>query len=509
MPMWSERTRWTGDRWAAWLMSITFGSLLVMADTAARLDMASAAEQPPGWGRYRDREFRMAFDFPAHIFSLKSAEQGSEGVIFSTPDDRARIRLFGFRNEANDTPRRYLRRIANPEQARFTYVRTTQRFFVASGTRDGMIFYRRCNFFRDKRVSCFQLDYPEGEKREWDSIVTRISLSLAAAERRSEPNEDSLAVNQVLGGTAQSIMCPAATTGHSAGPGARTLIPLPNRALLTAPAEFNCELKAASPDEAPGQSPPSLPPAQADADTALRAKLDYERQCYRHAEMILRDRLLLLQAQTGETIRAATKCAAASAGSSAGPRARASIPLPAQALLASPPEFQCEKTAPTRAQTDPDAALRAKLDHERQCYRHAEMIMRDRLLQLQASLGEMITAINRGEPPAVKRPMVKQEPRDRGEPPAVKRPMVKQEPRGGPKLAPSQPASAEITYPWCAQYSGGRGGGRNCGFWTYEQCSATVSGISGNDVCEVNAMYRGPQPGMIPPPSGPPRRYGY
>jgi hypothetical protein len=87
----------------------------------------------------------MAFDFPAHIFSLKSAEQGGEGVVFSTPD-RARIRVFGFRNEANDTPRRYLSRIAHPEQARFTYVRTTRRFFVASGTRDGMIFYRRCNF---------------------------------------------------------------------------------------------------------------------------------------------------------------------------------------------------------------------------------------------------------------------------------------------------------------------------------------------------------------------------
>jgi Protein of unknown function (DUF3551) len=327
-----------------------------------------------------------------------------------------------------------------------------------------------------------------------------------------------IAAASVLAGTdamAQSTVCPAAKAGRPAGPGARTLIPLPNRALLAPPPKFNCDFKDASSDEARGQSSPGPPPAHADPDAALRAKLDHERQCYRHAEMILRDCLLLLQAPAGEMIRAATKCAAASAGSSARPGARTSIPLPAQALLASPPEFECEKTAPTRVQADPDAALRAKLDHERQCYRHAEMIMRDRLLQLQASLGETITAINRGEPPAVKRPM------------------VKQEPRGGPKLArslqargggivhlytgsmprnamyQSQPASAEITYPWCAQYSGGRGGGRNCGFWTYEQCSATVSGISGNDVCEVNAMYRGPQPGMIPPPSGPPRRYGY
>jgi hypothetical protein len=57
---------------------------------------------------------------------------------------------------------------------------------------------------------------------------------------------------------------------------------------------------------------------------------------------------------------------------------------------------------------------------------------------------------------------------------------------------------AEITYPWCAQYGGNEGGGRNCGFWTYQQCMAALSGSTG--YCEVNAMYRGPQPGMIPPP---------
>ena len=64
---------------------------------------------------------------------------------------------------------------------------------------------------------------------------------------------------------------------------------------------------------------------------------------------------------------------------------------------------------------------------------------------------------------------------------------------------------ADVTYPWCAQYGGGGqgGGGRNCGFWTYGQCMAALSGNGG--YCEANPMYRGPQPGMIPPP-GPPLR---
>ena len=104
--------------------------------------------------------------------------------MFSTPDGRAHIRVFAIRNDANDTPRSYLRRIARPDEASFLYVRATRRFFVASGTRDGNIFYRRCNFLRstDRRVTCFQLDYPEQEKRAWDGVVTRISPSLAAVD---------------------------------------------------------------------------------------------------------------------------------------------------------------------------------------------------------------------------------------------------------------------------------------------------------------------------------------
>ena len=57
-------------------------------------------------------------------------------------------------------------------------------------------------------------------------------------------------------------------------------------------------------------------------------------------------------------------------------------------------------------------------------------------------------------------------------------------------LAGMQPAKAEITYAWCAVY-GERDASRNCGFATYEQCRAAVSGNGG--FCEPNAMF---QPGV-------------
>jgi Protein of unknown function (DUF3551) len=33
---------------------------------------------------------------------------------------------------------------------------------------------------------------------------------------------------------------------------------------------------------------------------------------------------------------------------------------------------------------------------------------------------------------------------------------------------------------WCAEYGGGAGGSINCGFHTYEQCRATMSGNGGS-----------------------------
>jgi len=45
-------------------------------------------------------------------------------------------------------------------------------------------------------------------------------------------------------------------------------------------------------------------------------------------------------------------------------------------------------------------------------------------------------------------------------------------------LATAASSSAEVIYPWCAQY-GTRGGARNCGFNTWEQCRAAISGNGG------------------------------
>jgi hypothetical protein len=49
-----------------------------------------------------------------------------------------------------------------------------------------------------------------------------------------------------------------------------------------------------------------------------------------------------------------------------------------------------------------------------------------------------------------------------------------------------KPAAAQ-TYPWCACYDSAQGS-TNCGFSTFQQCLATVSGAGGS--CGANPQYQ-------------------
>ena len=53
-------------------------------------------------------------------------------------------------------------------------------------------------------------------------------------------------------------------------------------------------------------------------------------------------------------------------------------------------------------------------------------------------------------------------------------------------LTAVESSSAEVIYPWCAQYST-RGGARNCGFNTWEQCRASVLG---GQYCSENPYWK-------------------
>jgi hypothetical protein len=129
------------------------------------------------WAMLRDEQ-GTAVPYPADIFTVKTTEPDIPGEIYTTADGRARLHVFVRQNERNETPAQFIKRVIVDDRRNLTYQRVTRDFFVFSAPEGDRILYRRCNFARDRRIHCVDLRYPRGEKRAWDAIVTRISLSL-------------------------------------------------------------------------------------------------------------------------------------------------------------------------------------------------------------------------------------------------------------------------------------------------------------------------------------------
>jgi hypothetical protein len=99
------------------------------------------------------------------------------GRRFLTPDGRANLTVQSVPNDAGDSPAAFLASKNPPSN--IVYQRIAPRFFVVSGFRNENIWYNRCNL-AGRYINCVPINYPAAEKRKWDSVVTRISNTLAA-----------------------------------------------------------------------------------------------------------------------------------------------------------------------------------------------------------------------------------------------------------------------------------------------------------------------------------------
>jgi hypothetical protein len=119
----------------------------------------------------------------------------------------------------------------------------------------------------------------------------RGASSIANGHKSSNPAN----THSVSGGANAYAASTTANASIATRPRLGTPIPLPEPALLSPQPEPDCEFKTSeSKTDASGKVPPE----------EERMKLDYERQCYRHAEMIVRGRLDLLQSSVDKTINA-------------------------------------------------------------------------------------------------------------------------------------------------------------------------------------------------------------
>jgi hypothetical protein len=140
--------------------------------------------QPVGgsleWRTFEVPEFGTRVQFPANIFAPAGQPERGSGQQFKSADGRAILSVYSRPNATSETPATYLKQNLRVDRSTLDYHRVARSFFAISSERDGVILYSRCNFSgRGRRaIHCFDIRYPQEEKRYWDSIITRISLSL-------------------------------------------------------------------------------------------------------------------------------------------------------------------------------------------------------------------------------------------------------------------------------------------------------------------------------------------
>jgi hypothetical protein len=138
-----------------------------------------------GWRTFAIPEFGTRIEYPAAIFAPAGAPKTGIGETFESQDGRAVLSVYARENTTGDSPSTYLKNNLRVPPTGLDYRRITGSFFAISMERDGQVYYSRCNFSGTNggATHCFDLIYPQGDKRAWDPVVTRISLSLQPKER--------------------------------------------------------------------------------------------------------------------------------------------------------------------------------------------------------------------------------------------------------------------------------------------------------------------------------------
>ena len=152
-------------------------ALSIAAALLCALSLTSFAEER--WRTYTNPRFGTTADYPADLFTVADPPpENDDGQGFRTTDGRAQLSIYGSWNVDSNTPQTYVSNYV--DSAGVTYKRVTDRFYVVSGIRDGKIFYDRCNFLFDPHgiIDCISISYPQAERSEWNSIVSRLSKSL-------------------------------------------------------------------------------------------------------------------------------------------------------------------------------------------------------------------------------------------------------------------------------------------------------------------------------------------
>ena len=146
-----------------------------------------AAPASQRWITYTDEAANLTFDYPAGVFTAEKGDPTEAlanrtpdraGRIFSTEDGQAILQFGTFPNLDSVSVDELRKRAvtASYSDARIEYNRSTDNWYVLSGTRGTETFYERVQFScRGKRLDIFALTYPLAQAQLYDEIVDEMA----------------------------------------------------------------------------------------------------------------------------------------------------------------------------------------------------------------------------------------------------------------------------------------------------------------------------------------------
>jgi hypothetical protein len=157
---------------------------IILLALVPNAEARSREQSPADWRTFEVPDFGTRIQYPASIFTPAGRPEMGVGQRFERADGQAVLSIYATSNKGGETPRTYLRKHLRVKGSDLEYVRIARSFFAISSERGGIILYSRCNFSGGAHgvIHCFDLKYPREEKRSWDAVVTRLSLSLRPLE---------------------------------------------------------------------------------------------------------------------------------------------------------------------------------------------------------------------------------------------------------------------------------------------------------------------------------------
>lgn len=145
------------------------------------------------WGTVQSERFGFSIAYPRQVFEPDSSGAKEEGQVLVSSDGKARLIVGTFLNEENVTLADYRTQLLedNYTGASLDYSPVKDKWFIISGTREGMHFYERVSFTCGGRlINSWAMLYPASDKRFYDRVVEAIARTYTPGAGRSGNCED-------------------------------------------------------------------------------------------------------------------------------------------------------------------------------------------------------------------------------------------------------------------------------------------------------------------------------